>query len=300
MEPRINFTGFVVRPGKESTIVADFDNDSFETIHLTQVALGGKPVKGPHTIFIKNEDGEFAVGTLDREKCAQFSLDITIADDTIRVFQTGGSDIYLTGYRTEAPVMYDDDEDGIMMGDDDSMDEGDSEEEEEDGEEESSDDEEAPQGVPLKGPKFRALVNDEAEEESGSEGEEDSEEEEEDEESSEEEGTSEEEEEEEAPAKKRKAVLQTPQPAKKAKEDIGKAAPATAPAKVGALPVTPSSDVEYIAALKKFLQNNGPAKPAVLGGAVKRAAKAPKLKKIVEQNKDIFTYNPTTDMVSLA
>ena len=44
-------------------MTAEFDDDSLETIHLTQVALGEKPKAGPHTIFIE-KDGEQAGGSV--------------------------------------------------------------------------------------------------------------------------------------------------------------------------------------------------------------------------------------------
>ena len=217
----------------------------------------------------------------------------------MQLFHTGSSEVYVTGYRTEAPITFDDEDGLMMMGEDDSMDEEDSEDDEEE-EEESSDDDEAPPGVPLQGGKVRRLIDDAADEDDSSE-EEDSESDDEDEEESDEEDeeSSEEEEEkkEEAPSKKRKALPQTPQPIKKSKEDSK--APATAPAKVSSGPVSPSNDQDYITALKKYLQKNGPAKPGVLGGAVKRPPKSPKLVKILEQHKDVFNFNQTTQMVSL-
>ena len=47
--------------GSEETLVADFDEDFYETIHLTQVALGAKPSKGPHTVFVHTEEGKNAL-----------------------------------------------------------------------------------------------------------------------------------------------------------------------------------------------------------------------------------------------
>ena len=43
--------------GSEESLVADFDDDYYETIHLTQVALGDSPAKGPHTVFVRTEEG---------------------------------------------------------------------------------------------------------------------------------------------------------------------------------------------------------------------------------------------------
>lgn len=78
MEPSVTFYGVVIKPGmvlcqsnflnacpetylcinnagKEHAVVADYDDDFYETVHLTQVALGSKPVKGPHTVFIEKQ-----------------------------------------------------------------------------------------------------------------------------------------------------------------------------------------------------------------------------------------------------
>jgi len=97
-----------------------------------------------------------------------------------------------------------------------------------------------------------------------------------------------------AAAAKRKAPAQTPQPAKKSKND---SAPASAPAKVS---LTPSNEKEYTAALKSYLQQNGPCKLGILGSKVKRPASVPKLKQFLTNNKERFNYNATTDTVSLA
>jgi hypothetical protein len=85
MEPEVSFVGLKIAPGKSirlrpppcgvpfplrpaysrfyqiagknETVVADYDDDCYETIHLTQVALGDAPSKGPHTVFVES-DGE--------------------------------------------------------------------------------------------------------------------------------------------------------------------------------------------------------------------------------------------------
>lgn len=41
--------------GKNVSICPDGNEDAFETIHIAQFALGDKPAKGPHTVFIENE-----------------------------------------------------------------------------------------------------------------------------------------------------------------------------------------------------------------------------------------------------
>ena len=326
--------------GKSVTIAAAFDDDELETIHFTQVALGPKPAKGPHTIFIENEgkhfhripkftrkpcplsnifnqfppngrlfaiaDGKFAVGTLDREKCTQFSMDITIASDDVSISHTGESEVHVTGYRTIAIVGYEGDEefeedgmeDGLRRYRKVELESSDDEEddEEEDEEDESSEDEEPPRAVPLQKNKNTQMIQDEA-----SEGSEEEEEEDEDDDSSEEEddedSEEEEEEEEEAPpaksAKRKQAAAQTPQPVKKAKAaEVAK----------GSTPNedTPADDKEFASALKAFLQKNGPCKLSVLGSSVKRPPKSPKFKKLIEQNSDIFSFNAVTETVSLA
>ncbi len=110
------------------------------------------------------------------------------------------------------------------------------------------------------------------------------------------------------PAQKLPAA--TPQP-KQAKQAVPKAAaPATAPPKVGAKPAAAaptgkkgaaggSDSGDYLAALKSYLASKGPTKLAALGSAVKRPAKAPKLKHFLEQNKATFKYEQGTDTVSL-
>lgn len=63
-----------------------------------QAALGDKAKNGAHTIFVEKEGEKFALGTLDRERCTHFSLDIHIATDSITISHTGKSDVYITGY----------------------------------------------------------------------------------------------------------------------------------------------------------------------------------------------------------
>lgn len=95
-----------------------------------------------------------------------------------------------------------------------------------------------------------------------------------------------------------KAPAATPQP-KRNKEAAGTSAkaPATAPPKVAA--AVPSSSSDYLAALKAHLSSGGPTKLAVLGSAVKRPPKVPKLKHFLEQHKSTFKYDAGNDTVSL-
>ncbi len=63
-----------------------------------QAALGDKPKQGGHTIFVEKDGEKFALGTLDKDKCTHFSLDIHLATDVMKLSHTGKSEVYLTGY----------------------------------------------------------------------------------------------------------------------------------------------------------------------------------------------------------
>lgn len=58
-------------PGKEVQIVAavDADMEGYEVVHVTQIALGAEPAKGPHTIFISTE-GEMVKRRVSSHPCA--------------------------------------------------------------------------------------------------------------------------------------------------------------------------------------------------------------------------------------
>lgn len=76
-------------------------------------------------------------------------------------------------------------------------------------------------------------------------------------------------------------------------------APATAPAKTGAASAAPANEEEYTAAVRAFLKKNGPTKLAALGSGVRRPANSPKLKNLLQKNKDMFAYDMESDSVSL-
>jgi hypothetical protein len=371
------------RAGESSAVVADFDDDQYETLHLTQVALGEAPAKGPHTVFVEQDGAprvgerdrernspvappprqrrrrrpavaatsppapptlaraglKFAIGTLNRDSCCHFPIDITIATDSVSISHSGGSEVYVTGYRTlhvrGLRMESDEDDDGLgrlMYGSGDSDEsgesgsEGESDSEGESGseEEESSeeDDDEAPRAVPLGNGVYRhasarGMLDAEAgsgseSEELGSEGDEEGSEESSDEDedagASSEDGESEEEAPAPAPAPaKRKApaaAAKTPQPAKRAKPDAPRA-PASAPARVGAAAAAaaapaPADAKAYEAALKAHIAAHGPATLAALGSAVKRPPAVPKLKGFLVQRAGVFKYDQAADTVSLA
>lgn len=65
------------------------------------MALGADAKPGPHTVYIAGENGEkMAVGTLDRERCPHFPLDITLSADAVKVSHSGKGTVFLTGYKT--------------------------------------------------------------------------------------------------------------------------------------------------------------------------------------------------------
>ena len=53
----------------------------------------------------------FAIGTLDRDRCPQFSIDLTLASDQVTIHHTGASNVFVTGYKTVAAMAYGDDSD---------------------------------------------------------------------------------------------------------------------------------------------------------------------------------------------
>ncbi|KDD71965.1 hypothetical protein H632_c4085p0, partial [Helicosporidium sp. ATCC 50920] len=125
------------------------DEDAMESIHLTQVALGEKPGKKPHVVFVQQGDDKIAIGTLETGRCAQFQVDFTLGTDPVHLSHSGDSEVFVSGYRTmtitpEMGDMYDDYEDS----DEDSDEEIDSDELPS-SHEESDEGEEAPAAVPM-------------------------------------------------------------------------------------------------------------------------------------------------------
>lgn len=155
-----------------------------ETVHLTQVALGANPAKGPHVVYITKEDGEkIAICTLDSDRFPHTSINITVATGAISISHTGNSDVFVSGYRTTSLSLagLDDEDDypfymdgkpiSLLAGEGDSDSEDDESSSEE---EESSDDEDAaPMAVRIPG---SAGSSSEEEESSDDEGEEEEEE----------------------------------------------------------------------------------------------------------------------------
>jgi len=53
---------------------------------------------------------KFAIGTLNKKNCPQFSVDFTLATDQINISHTGDSDVFVSGYRTTSLLGYGDDD----------------------------------------------------------------------------------------------------------------------------------------------------------------------------------------------
>ena len=88
MEPQVEFIGWQIKPKQEVGVAEELDEESLVTIHITQVALGDAASAERHTVFITNEKGKFAIGTLDRDK-PHFSVDFMAADSDLRFSHTG-------------------------------------------------------------------------------------------------------------------------------------------------------------------------------------------------------------------
>ncbi len=134
----VDFVGLRVGPKEDVSLELYQDQDCLETVHTTQVALGPDPAPGRHTVFVTSMSGKYAIGTLEKGRCEQFSVDFMAADD-MKFSHSGDSDVYITGYKTMT-VLGSDDEGQYMYDEDEE-------------EEEEEDDEEAPAAVLLNGKK---------------------------------------------------------------------------------------------------------------------------------------------------
>lgn len=133
----MEFVGWQIKPKEEVRVSEEEDEDILQTIHTTQVALGDNPAAGRHTIFVTTNCGRYAIGTLEKGRCEQFSIDFMAgAAEELSFSHTGSSDIFITGYKTRS----------VFMSDDEGMIEGDEDEEDED----EDDEEEAPNALPLR------------------------------------------------------------------------------------------------------------------------------------------------------
>ncbi len=133
----MEFVGWKIGAKEEVSVSQQEDDDVLQTFHTTQVAFGEAPAPGRHTVFVTTSSGKYAIGTLEKGKCEQFSIDFMAgAAEELTFSHTGSSDVFITGYKTQSVFLSDDDE-GMIMGEDEIDDD-------------EEDDDEAPEGVPLR------------------------------------------------------------------------------------------------------------------------------------------------------
>lgn len=98
VQPRMDFYGVSVSSGTTVEVPIQNVEDSSVILHITQVALGANPKAGPHTVFVVRDGQEFAIGTLEKGRCEQFSVELSCTTD-LSFRHSGQTDIHLTGYR---------------------------------------------------------------------------------------------------------------------------------------------------------------------------------------------------------
>ena len=103
MEPQVEFIGWQLKPKQEISVSEELEVNSLVTIHITQLALGDAADSSRHTVFITNDKGRFAIGTLDRDR-PHFSVDFMAAEADLKLSHTGRIAFASTsaGYRNPA------------------------------------------------------------------------------------------------------------------------------------------------------------------------------------------------------
>jgi len=121
------FFGIRVPPGKEVDVghTPGPMDDSLDTIHLSQVALGPDAKPGRHVVWVRFSGQKSVIGSVTLGGIEQFQIDFPVNRE-LQVSHSGPSDVYLTGYTTHQflPLEYSDsddeddddsDEDGVVM-----------------------------------------------------------------------------------------------------------------------------------------------------------------------------------------
>lgn len=297
----MSFWGLILKPGQKVPV----ESADGDILHLSQACLHA-PKGGKNYLQVTDNEKTYVVACLEKDKVEHASFDLFFSTASCSFSSKGDSEVHLTGYFEP------------------SQDLGDEEEEEED-EAPPPAKKQSPVAAPKKSPlaapaksplskpaspvaapakspklqaaeakaKAKAAEEEEDDDEDDDEGEEDEEEmdlegEEEEEDLDEEE---EEEEEEEAPPpakndKKRKAEAPPAQaPAKAAKKEAKKEAPGS-PGK------SPAGLDGYVKQIVEFIKkSDGKTKISMIGSKIPRPKEAPKLKQILEQNKDKFVLS---------
>jgi len=291
----MTFWGTALKAGQRLAV----DVPTGEVLHLSQVCLH-EPKAGKNYLQVIVGGTTYSACCLEKDKVEHASLDLFFGADSPTFVNKGNTDIHMSGYIE--PI--DEDEEG-------------SEEEETKppakaapkAKASAAKAEASPKAAPKAkaeaSPKAAPKAKAEAAKPAAKEDDDDDEESEEgDEEGEEEEAVEPSEEEDPAPAEtkkkaalealaKRKAADQAAPPAKKAKSEG--AAAATAPA--AASKATSSKEAEYVQAVVDFLKANGKQKLSDLGAKVKRPQGVPKMRAVVDANKDKLVL--TGDVVSL-
>lgn len=74
MEPDVKFVGVKLEPGVKVKFPAEDDEGSMWTIHITQFALAHPSESGKNVITLINDDEEFVLGTLEKDRVEQFQV----------------------------------------------------------------------------------------------------------------------------------------------------------------------------------------------------------------------------------
>ena len=106
MEPQVEFIGWQLKPRQVISIAEELEEESLVTIHITQLALGDAADNSRHTVFITNDKGRFAIGTLDKDR-PHFSVDFMAAEADLKLSHTGRIFCTFTSARYEMPVKLD-------------------------------------------------------------------------------------------------------------------------------------------------------------------------------------------------
>ncbi|KAG2446549.1 hypothetical protein HYH02_008536 [Chlamydomonas schloesseri] len=158
----------IVLPGKGKEVEQEVESSEtvLSSIHVTTLALGATPAKGPHVVSIEYNGTHTVLATLEAPHTRQFRLDIAL-DQTFKMINHGDSPVYAYGYQVATSNhiedMSADEEDEDEEDDEYDMEEGEDEDDEDD-EDEEEDDERPPKAVPLanggKGKQLRAQRRD--------------------------------------------------------------------------------------------------------------------------------------------
>ena len=140
--------GLAVPPRKTVTRAVHSSDEEFEIAHVTQCALGDKPVDGAHVVKMRVAGQEYVLGTLGKGIAYQFPCDFGFSS-SVEFTNLGPSTVYLSGYRTRCSRLEEYSDDGELGGGGYSDDEDEDDDEYDEDESESDDDDEPPRAIPI-------------------------------------------------------------------------------------------------------------------------------------------------------